>query len=591
MCWQIIPYITEYTLFPENNIINVKINDTLLILNTFSIHDWDIYVVGPRDTYPLDWHIQDFDELRQNEHVRDMNITLEWDGSVQFFGDGYEHIQFNITNPNNTISEMFTWPLRDQNLSMNTYGMEATSACGNSETYKFTAVTLMAIMIAFNCFAFLTFKVSMGYTWSLFFMLQYICFIPLTYVYIPSCLVTFSRWVGVHGYIYTIRDNFMYNHTLLEPLERFNYRWERAGYVYSAFLDNTADIFMRWMYCLVFLGVVVIFSEICRGWKYYEHIVRLYKWHMFYKGFMVLYLKVITMSMLNIIRIDISNTMCQLSTLMSLVFFAIFIAYPVVHTLFALKYKKMPLEKKKESFVFSEVLFDEFAVYKSIQYFYFWQFCLKRLIFAIVLLSVTNPVIQLSILMAIFVLNLAWLFMVRPYKHYIRMFHSGFNDSAGLVLTGLYFQFTNPRMGDYEYYRYAQMIMRVIIGVILVNILMVFAHWIFELFFRLFPFCCVALKKKLEKAEVDDEEVVSEEEALPSEESVEKQVVVQPPVEIEIPAAGVLVEKGQEYQMEKDTIKQNEDKKKTPIEEVKEIRPTNVGVDDDDVIINKPKGR
>jgi len=189
--------------------------------------------------------------------------------------------------------------------------------------------------------------------------------------------------------------------------------------------------------------------------------------------------------MLNIINIDLSNTLCQISTLMALVFFALFISYPVVHTLFALKYKKMSLEEKKKSFVFTEVLFDEFAVYKSIQYFYFWQFCSKRIIFAITLLAITNPVLQLAILMAIFISNFAWLVMVRPYKYYIRMFHSGFNDIGGMVLTGLYFQFVNSQMNDKEYYRYAQMIMRVVIGIILVNIILVVTHWIFEFIFKI----------------------------------------------------------------------------------------------------------
>jgi len=58
----------------------------------------------------------------------------------------------------------------------------------------------------------------------------------------------------------------------------------------------------------------------------------------------------------------------------------------------------------------------------------------------------------------------------------------------------------------------------------------------------------------MQKAEVDDDEVVPEEEVLSSEESVKKEIVVAPPLEIVIPAAGVLVEKGQEYQMEQDQM-------------------------------------
>ena len=59
----------------------------------------------------------------------------------------------------------------------------------------------------------------------------------------------------------------------------------------------------------------------------------------------------------------------------------------------------------------------------------------------------------------------------------------------------------------------------------------------------------------MQKAEVDDEEVAPEAEVLSSEESVEPKVIVQPPVEIVIPAAGVLVERGQEYKFQKDELK------------------------------------
>jgi len=90
--------------------------------------------------------------------------------------------------------------------------------------------------------------------------------------------------------------------------------------------------------------------------------------------------------------------------------------------------------------------------------------------------------------MAIFLLNFTWLVMVRPFKFYIRMFHSGFNDVGGMILTGLYFQFVKENMHDDEYYRYARMIMRCVIGLIVVNIILVVTHWIFELIFRLFPF-------------------------------------------------------------------------------------------------------
>jgi len=156
-----------------------------------------------------------------------MNISLEWEDSVQFFGEGIDKIHVNMTNPNNTISEMFTWPLWQQNITVNTYGMEASDPC-RSNVYKDLTVGLLITLLCINIVAFLTFRISMGYTWSLVFVLQYINLVPLTNTYIPSCLMVYSKSMGlVNGYDHIIRDNFigrMYHHKDLEPMNSYNYR-------------------------------------------------------------------------------------------------------------------------------------------------------------------------------------------------------------------------------------------------------------------------------------------------------------------------------------------------------------------------------
>jgi cysteine-rich repeat protein len=340
--WKIIPYITSYKLYPDNDILNIKINDTLLLLNTFSVNDWLIYAEGPRERYVLDWHIQDFEELRKDEHIRDLNITLEWDRTVQFFGEGIERIHLNITNPNNTISEMFTWPLWQQNITIEAFPMEA-MAYWDSHVLRNIMFGCLITLLWVNVIAFLTFKISMGYTWSLVFCLQFINLVPLTQVYIPSCLMWYLKDMGlVNGYDHIIRDNFMarmYNHTHLESMEAFSYRFERYGYIYTAFLDNCADLLMWWVYAFVCLSFIIMMWEICRNWSYWIHLVRLYKWHMFYKGFMVCYTKVILMSILNTIYFGASTMLCQISSCMGVIFFIGFFAYPNLHTYWAFKYK------------------------------------------------------------------------------------------------------------------------------------------------------------------------------------------------------------------------------------------------------------
>jgi hypothetical protein len=119
----------------------------------------------------------------------------------------------------------------------------------------------------------------------------------------------------------------------------------------------------------------------------------------------------------------------------------------------------------------------------------------------------------------------------------------------------------------------------------------VILHWLFELFFRLFPKCWFTFRKKFEQAEADDNEVAPEEDPVSSEPEEPQKIELKPPMEIVIPAAGVLVEKGNEYEHKKDIVVDNEKKEEErgPIEEVK-IAPQNVEDDEEMIIDNNQMG-
>ena len=89
------------------------------------MYDWEILVTGPRSSYPLDWNIIDFDELRLGEHIRDLNFSLEWTYMVQFFGENIETVTLSLNNREYSIGEMFEWPLIDSSIVVSPIPMES----------------------------------------------------------------------------------------------------------------------------------------------------------------------------------------------------------------------------------------------------------------------------------------------------------------------------------------------------------------------------------------------------------------------------------------------------------------------------------
>jgi len=97
------------------------------------------------------------------------------------------------------------------------------------ESYFLVENTFAAIfvMLGLNLFGFVFFGISMGYTWSLIFCLQFIAMMPYLNMYIPSCLNFYHKTLElVNGNYKLIRDNFLgrtYSHYELEPLKPLNW--------------------------------------------------------------------------------------------------------------------------------------------------------------------------------------------------------------------------------------------------------------------------------------------------------------------------------------------------------------------------------
>ena len=131
-----------------------------------------------------------------------------------------------------------------------------------------------------NIIGFAGWGISMGYAWSLILMLQFITFLPLFKLYMPTCHTSYMKTLGIaHGYEFRVRDNFMarsYNSTTLEDFSdpfyqgAWDFRFWRFGYIYTSFIDNVSDTWQFWIYAFLFLALFQMVKQLWPKMEEYE---------------------------------------------------------------------------------------------------------------------------------------------------------------------------------------------------------------------------------------------------------------------------------------------------------------------------------
>lgn len=161
-----------------------------------------------------------------------------------------------MKNTTTFISQTDKWPIWNQTFEFELNPMEAWGEhdCRpmfDSESLKNWSCACMLFVLVGNAIGFVGWGISMGYCWSMILMLQYLVFIPLFNLYIPTCHTLYMKELGLAaGYDNRIQDNFFarsYNHTEFKDFNHtyegaYNFRFWRMGYKYTAFIDNVADI-------------------------------------------------------------------------------------------------------------------------------------------------------------------------------------------------------------------------------------------------------------------------------------------------------------------------------------------------------------
>lgn len=162
-------------------------------------------------------------------------------------------------------------------------------------------------------------------------------------------------------------------------------------------------------------------------------------------------------AIMNLNNLDFSNSTTRISSTLACVFFAIFVIFPFAHFYQALKYRKLlKNEDIKELMRFKwTLLFGEFADTSFIRYFYFWAFCLRRILNAVIIIYQQDSTLwSLNLLLVVNGFALVYTCISRPYHMTILNVMTILNDVGVLIVICEFYPMRTLYVTDGTFYLY-----------------------------------------------------------------------------------------------------------------------------------------
>ena len=185
--------------------------------------------------------------------------------------------------------------------------------------------------------------------------------------------------------------------------------------------------------------------------------------------------------------------------------------FPCVHTFGAYRYHKH-LKNNNEQALASfryQLMFGEFQDTHFVRYVYYWSFFLRRIINAMIILFLQNNVIwQLTLLLLVNLLSLAYTCVSRPYKDTLVNVHTIVNDIGVIAVIGSFYPMNEKFQPDDKFFHYGTITICIIAAIVIVNYALFLFSFLLGIlaFTKKCPICSICRRKpKRPKEKVRDE--------------------------------------------------------------------------------------
>ena len=208
---------------------------------------------------------------------------------VQFFGENIERILVSFLNKNFIVNQYGFILINHQASVPVSFPQESSYRCGVDILWPFTFWFIVVLLVC-NIWGFLHFGHTMWHSWGVILVYQVVAYLPYLNTYKPSCLSFFCKHLGFANLDF---NWFMRSHDITET--GFPYRWTRQGLIYSNFLYNSHVMIFVWILAILMILFFFLLWLCCykrKKWRpYLSELERVYRYHAFFKGIILCYLK------------------------------------------------------------------------------------------------------------------------------------------------------------------------------------------------------------------------------------------------------------------------------------------------------------
>ena len=396
----------------------------------------------------------------------------------QVFGFGTEQLIINFDNLTVMNSYSYHFGIINQTVSFNLYPYESSDDCGIGSIG--TAIISISSGIVILGLIGLLVKHSMVVSWQIIGLLQFLNFVPLMMIYNPSWIVSFCESFAIFnsqiGAIAStlIRGLFTYDHYT----NTVDYKFSRSGYTSTAFLWNAADIICIWIIWGLIVPILYFATLIFTKYEIIHTIEYRYKKGFPYVLILLTYLRGTFWVALNLAHAEFNNPISSLSTCLALIYAWVIVAYPPYEAYNAFVYRKEIKKGTRPTYLRLNILFYDFGVMNPFQFFYYWQFFLRRFIFAIMLLAwPQQKYLTLSCWTLMHMCSMLYVTYVKPFNSITRNFSVILTETGLVALHGTLFGFIDAPngLGNQHFVDYALIFAVILLVVVWGNLVL---EWI-----------------------------------------------------------------------------------------------------------------
>ena len=179
---------------------------------------------------------------------------------------------------------------------------------------------------------------------------------------------------------------------------------------------------------------------------------------------------------LNLAHGDFSNVISGFSTLLAMGFGCLIVAFPPYEAWNAIQFHKELERGKKPTYFRLNILFYDFGLVNNWQFFYYWQFFLRRFLYTIMLVAwPQDKYLTLSLSTIMHMIAMLYIVYVKPFNSHIRNLATLFTEIGLVALHACLFAFmqASPNLDKTHFDTYAFIFGLILLIIICANLLFV----------------------------------------------------------------------------------------------------------------------